>query len=87
MKEPTYKPESWIIYQQGTFGGYGRIIGAAFDGENWNYTTQGSLVNGELHAVKEDEITFLFQNGSWLAPTHLDSRGGSAYTDTNAEEA
>lgn len=80
MKEPMYRPEYWVTYQQGETGGFGRIIGGSFDGESWHYTIQGSLTDGTHCSVREEEIGYLFQNGSWLAP----SGGGnhaSAYKD------
>ncbi len=81
MKEPIYKPEYWVTYQQGEAGGFGRIIGGSFDGETWLYTVKGVHANGDLQAVREDEIGYLFQNGSWLAPTGSGARGTSAYKD------
>jgi hypothetical protein len=75
MNEPIYKPENWVTFQQGEEGGFGRIVGGSYDGETWHYTVAGSLADGSHQSVKEGEIGFLFQNGSWLAPT---SSGGHA---------
>ena len=81
MPEPTYKPQDWIAFQQDDTGGFGTIIGGAYDGEQWYYTVQGSLVDGTLQSVREDEITLVLQNGSWLAPAHFGGQG-SAYTES-----
>lgn len=80
MQEPLYKPEHWITFQQGNTGGFGQIVGGSFDGETWLYTVEGSLADNPRRAVREDEVTYLFTNGSWLAPTHLGG-SGSAYKD------
>lgn len=80
MKEALYKPEHWITFEQGQGGGFGQIIGGSYDGTHWYYTVQGALANGEHQSVREDEVAYLFQNGSWLAPTHLGG-GNSAYKD------
>lgn len=81
MQEPAFKPEVWVTFQQDTTGGFGKIIGAHYDGTTWQYTVSGSSANGELHAVREDEVTLSLQNGSWMAPSHIGG-GGSVYTDT-----
>ena len=80
MKEPIYKPEHWITYQQGETGGFGRIVGGHFNSESWYYTVEGASADGTHTAVRESEIRFLFTNGSWLAPTSTGS-SGSAYKD------
>ncbi len=80
MKEPAYKPETWVSFQQDEVGGFGRIIGGSFDGESWEYTIQGSSVDGLLYSAREDEIGYVLQNGSWLAPTGIGNHG-SAYKD------
>lgn len=79
MKEPIYKPDTWVTYQQAEVGGFGRIIGGSFVSGIWRYTLSGVLTNGQYITIKEDEIIFTLQNGSWIAPTHM-SGGGSAYT-------
>jgi hypothetical protein len=81
MHEPSFKPETWITYQQETNGGFGKIIGGHYDGTSWHYTVQGASAGGELQTVHENTITFSLQNGSWMAPTHLTGQG-SIYTDT-----
>lgn len=83
MKEPTYKPEQWIVYEQDGAGGFGQIIGGIFDGESWLYTVSGVSVDSEYVQVEQDEITHLLQNGSWLAPSHF---GGhtSVYSEPEA---
>lgn len=85
MKEPTYKPEQWITFEQEGAGGFGKIIGGSFD-EGWTYTVKGSLANGELCMVHEKEIVYLLQNGSWLAPSHFGGQG-SVYSDPENPEA
>lgn len=86
MREPLYKPEHWVTYQQGTGGGFGRIVGASFDGTTWIYSVAGPVLNTTYAGVQESEITMLFENGSWLAPRQNGSGnvGGSAYTDTTS---
>jgi len=83
MKQPTYKPETWITFQQGETGGFGRIVGATFDGEAWVYSVAGANADGSHHAVRETEVSQLFQNNSWLTPTTAAS-SSSAYQDTPA---
>jgi hypothetical protein len=79
VKEPIFKPDQWITFEQGTVGGFGQIVGAAFDGTHWFYSVSGSLDDGSLRMVREDHIVHLFQNGSWLAPTSFGGQS-SAYT-------
>lgn len=81
MKEPAFKPDVWIAFQQETTGGFGRIIGGTHTDGAWHYTVQGSSANGELREVREDEITLSLQNGSWMTPSHVGGQG-SVYTDT-----
>jgi hypothetical protein len=69
-----------ITFQQGNTGGFGQIVGGSFDGTTWLYTVEGGLGENSRRAVQENEITYLFTNGSWLAPTHLGG-SGSAYKD------
>ncbi|MGV9002300.1 MAG: hypothetical protein ACOH18_05100 [Candidatus Saccharimonadaceae bacterium] len=80
MKEPIYKPDMWVSYQQDEVGGFGRIIGGSFDGENWHYTIAGSREDGSSHSAKETEIGYVMQNGSWLAPTTANA-SSSVYKD------
>ena len=80
MHEPLYKPDFWVTYQQGETGGFGQIIGGVYDGETWHYTIKGSRVDGTHTSVRQDEFGYLFQNGSWLAPTGGASNE-SAYKD------
>lgn len=80
MKAPTYKPDNWVTFEQGEGGGFGRIIGGSFDGEAWVYTVSGAEEDGSHQTVREDEIGYLFQNGSWLAPTGIGSHE-SVYKD------
>ena len=81
MTEPAFKPETWVLFEQETTGGFGQITGGHYDGENWQYTLKGASANGELHTILETEVTLSLQNGSWMAPTHLGGQG-SVYTDT-----
>lgn len=83
MKEPAYKPDQWIAFQNDGIGGFGQIAGGNFDGDAWEYTVKGSLTDGQLREVRESDITLLLQNGSWLAPSHFGGQG-SAYTETPA---
>lgn len=85
MKEPTFKPEQWITYQDGIGGGFGRIVGGVFENEAWVYTVAGASANGEHTQVAEASIIYLLQNNSWLAPTSFGGQG-SVYSNT-AEEA
>lgn len=78
MNEPAYKPSTWILFQQGDGGGFGQVIGGNYDGETWVYTVSGSLQGGELRGVRQEEVTFLLDNGTWLAPTNF-SGENSAY--------
>jgi len=80
VKQPAYKPDTWVTYQQGHAGGFGRIIGGLFDGNEWIYTVSGLMTDGAHHAVREHEISHTLQNGSWVAPTALGSNE-SAYKD------
>lgn len=80
MKQPTYKPEAWVLYQQESTGGYGHIIGASFNGEVWLYTVAGPQADGSHATVREDEITQILQNGSWLAIS-VSAASSSAYQD------
>lgn len=80
MKQPTYKPEAWVLFQQGNNGGYGQVIGATFDGSAWLYTVTGSRVFGTYTTVREEEIKQVLQNGSWLTVTAA-SASASAYQD------
>ena len=81
MTEPTFKPETWIVFQQETNGGFGRIVGGYHDGESWQYTVEGASLSGDFHAVRNDEVTLALQNGSWIAPSKAGGQG-SVYTDT-----
>ena len=83
MKEPTYKPHDWIAFEQGDLGGFGQVIGGSFSEDGWEYIVSGSLAGGSDRAVREDEISLVLQNGSWLAPSHFGGHG-SAYTEPNA---
>ena len=80
MKEPQFKPEYWVTYKQGEIGGFGRIIGGTFDGAAWHYTIQGSLADGSDNSVLESDITYLFQNGTWIS-TAGGPNNSSAYKD------
>lgn len=82
MTEPVFKPEVWVVFEEETTGGFGRIVGAYYEDEAWYYNVAGSLVTGELTAVHEDHITLSLQNGSWMAPSRLSGGQGSVYTDT-----
>ncbi len=79
MKAPIYKPENWVNFEQGETGGFGKIVGGSFDGEGWLYIIAGSIADGSHTVAREDEITYLFQNGSWLAPSGNGGQGDSAY--------
>lgn len=84
MKQPAYKPETWVLFQQGETGGYGHVIGASFENGTWLYTVAGSLGDGSTRAVREEDITQLLQSGSWQAISVSAGNGGSAYQDQNA---
>lgn len=84
MKQPTYKPEAWVLYEEGTGGGYGRVTGANFDGESWVYTVSGALADGSLASVREEDIKQVLQNGSWLTITNA-AASSSAYQDQNQD--
>ena len=81
MQEPKYKPEHWVIYQQGETGGFGRISGGIFNGQSWYYTVQGSVATGQPHSVSEAEIIFLFNEDdkSWTSPAQANGQT-SAYS-------
>lgn len=81
MIEPVFKPEQWITFEQGEVGGFGQVVGAAFDGSDWFYSISGSQDDGSLRMVREADIIHLFQNGSWLAPTSFSGKS-SAYTES-----
>lgn len=81
MKQPIYKPEAWVLYEQETAGGYGRVTGANFDGQTWVYTVSGASSNGSHVTVREEQVTQVLQNGSWLTVTNS-AAASSAYQDT-----
>lgn len=81
MKQPLYKPEAWVLYEQGTSsGGYGRVAGATFNSESWLYTVSGANADGSHHTVREEEVRQVLQNGSWLTITNS-AASSSAYQD------
>lgn len=82
MQEPKYKPEHWVIYQQGESGGFGRISGGTFNGQGWYYTVQGAIATGQPHSVAETEIAYLYNEDdkSWIAPAQA---GGQSSVYTN----
>ena len=80
MHEPLYKPEHWILYQQGDNGGFGQIVGGTFGADGWHYTLRGIQLDTTLTSVSENDIIFAYEQNSWIAPTHLGG-AGSAYTD------
>jgi hypothetical protein len=82
MNEPLYKPTTWVAFEFESEGGFGQIVGGAFDGSEWFYMISGSLDDGTIRSVPQHKITYLFQNGSWLAPTSFGGQN-SAYTETN----
>ena len=82
MKTPTYKPDTWVTFQQGETGGYGRIVGASFNNEGWFYIITGSNADGSHHSVREDEIVQSFQNNSWLSVTTSGGSSASVYQDS-----
>ena len=84
MTDPLYKPEHWITYKTGNAGGYGKIVGASFNGASWVYSVAGPLLDTTYFGVQEADITAVFENNSWLAPRQNGGgdSGGSAYTDT-----
>jgi len=83
MKQPTYKPETWVLYQQDETGGYGEIVGARYEGETWFYTVSGVSVDGSDVSVREEEVKQIMQNGSWLTVAAA-SASSSAYQDMPA---
>jgi hypothetical protein len=80
MNEPIYKPEQWIIYQQGESAGFGQIVGGSYDGEMWNYSIKGSLLDTTFALARQNEIIRYYENGSWLEPRSGGIGNGSAYT-------
>ena len=82
MKEPQYKPEQWVVYafEDGT-GGFGRIVGAYFNGSDWNYTIHGTNLDTTYVSATTEEITYFYENGSWLEPQHAGVGRASVYTD------
>jgi hypothetical protein len=82
MQLPSYKPDQWVVYEQGQTGGFGRILGASFNGESWVYSLRGPIVDTTYAEVYEPEITHFYENGSWLEAKHGNIGGKtSAYTD------
>ena len=79
MKEPVKKPNQWIVYKKGESGGFGEIVGGYYNGQDWFYTVKGATTDGSLVTVRDDEIAYAYEGGSWLAPTGL--VGQSAYKD------
>lgn len=81
MQEPAYKPTQWIIYKQGETGGFGRIIGGTYNGEAWIYSVRGPKTDTTYTEVYEGDITFFYENGSWLEPQHAGIGRASVYTE------
>lgn len=80
MKQPTYKPEAWVLYEQGNGGGYGHVVGATYSGETWLYTVAGTRADGSHTIIREEEVKQVLQNGSWLTVTTTGA-SASAYQD------
>jgi len=81
MQEPAYKPDQWIIYQQGEGGGFGQIVGGRYSSEAWIYSIKGPITDTTYASVREDEITFFNENGSWLEPQQGSLGKTSAYSN------
>ncbi|MFZ1250768.1 MAG: hypothetical protein WAR37_04960 [Candidatus Microsaccharimonas sp.] len=79
MKEPLYKPETWVIFQHGDARGFGKIVGGHTDSSEWIYSIEGSATNSE---ARQSEITHYFQNGNWSTPNTTNN--ASAYSDISA---
>jgi len=86
MKEPTYKPDQWIAFENEAESGFGQIVGGSFE-NGWCYTLSGVTAHGDLTSVAEADIIYLLQNGSWLAPSHFGGRGSIYSDDVEVEEA
>lgn len=82
MQQPKYKPEHWVIFKQGEAGGLGQITGAVFNQEGWKYTIRGTLVDGGLYSIREEDVAYLYNadDKSWTEPTRADGQT-AAYTN------
>jgi len=82
VQEPKFKPDHWVIYQQGESGGMGRISGGTFGGQGWNYTIVGAAVNGQPYSVSESEIAYLLGDDgkTWSTPSQASGQS-AAYTN------
>lgn len=79
MKEPSYKPQQWVLYElEEDHAGFGHIVGGIYDGDGWSYQVQGPTPNGDNVEVPEDSVKFILENGNWTAPQHF-SGSNSAY--------
>lgn len=80
MNTPQYRPEQWVLYEDvGESGGFGRIVGAAYDGETWHYSVHGPSTDTTYASPKEDEITHVYESGSWIESHHSAGGQESAY--------
>ena len=75
MKEPLYKPEHWVIYQQGTTGGFGKITGGLFTNEAWHYyiaVANSSCVNpGDVYSAPIDNNATSVNNTVIIAESEV----------------
>jgi|GEM_PF-5005245 len=81
MNGPKFKPEQWVMYKQGEAGGFGEIRGGFFDGETWLYSVYGPVIDTTFASVQQEEITHIYESGSWIEAHHETGGQSSAYTE------